>query len=333
MILTDYPSIALVADELTTASLHCEARIKPVGPINHIWRLPLARPDYLLVESAWNGACDRWKYKIASYPDHPARSNRALEKLVAHARDRGIPTVFWNKEDSVHFERFIDSAKLFDHVFTVDVNAIPRYKAVMGPDASVHPLMFAIQPRTHGFNGFNFKHRQANFVGSYSSEAHPKRRRWQDEVFGAACETGLGLAVVDRNSSRKAAHYRYPALAGLEVMPALSHAQTAQVFRDYLASLNVNTVDDSLTMFSRRLVEIIGCGGIAVTNPCPAVDALFSEYCHVVRGADDATELFARLRHGPSSHDLERARAGAEYVGKYHTWAHRLQQIADLVVR
>jgi hypothetical protein len=330
---SEFPCIALVADELTTASLAYDSRVIPVGPVDYRWQLPLAKPDFLLVESAWNGARNRWKYKIASYPQRPERNNHALARLVAAARGRGIPTVFWNKEDGVHFDRFIDSAKLFDHVFTVDANSVDRYKAVMGKDASVHTLMFAIQPRTHGFTGFQFTYRRANFVGSYNSAAHERRRSWQDAMFGAASSSGLGVTAIDRNSERKAATYRYPALPGLDVRPALSHGQTAQVYRDYLVSLNVNTVEDSPTMFSRRLVEIIGCGGIAVTNPSLAVDALFKDYCHVVHSADEALELFARLRHGPSAQDLDRARAGAAYVAQHHTWAHRLRQIAEVVAR
>ena len=46
---------------------------------------------------------------------------------------------------------------------------------------------------------------------------------------------------------------------------------------------------------------------------------------------EEARELFARLRGGPSNHDLERARAGADYVAKHHTWQHRLRQIAEVV--
>ncbi|MBN3789408.1 glycosyltransferase [Burkholderia sp. Ac-20353] len=333
MSIETYPTIALVADGLTSSSLVFDGRIIPVGPCDYRWRLAFARPDYLLVESAWSGLRDRWKYKIAAYPGHPERTNRALVRLVQAAKDRGIPTVFWNKEDSVHFERFVASAKLFDHVFTVDANAVQRYKAVMGENASVHTLMFAIQPRTHGFTGFNFKHRRANFVGSYSSENHVRRRAWQDTLFGAACRSGLGLTVVDRNSGRKASHYRFPALDGLDVRHALRHEQTAQMYRDYVVSLNVNTVEDSPTMFSRRLVEILGCGGIAVTTPAMSVDAMFADFCHVVRNDDEARELFARLRNGPSDRDLERARAGAEHVAAHHTWQHRLQQIAEVLER
>lgn len=325
------PRIALVADDLTCASLSHDAYCMPIGPIDYAWRLRLFRPDFLLVESAWSGRKNRWKYRIASYPTHPERNNRSLVRLVNAARNLGIPTVFWNKEDGVHFERFIGSAKLFDYIFTVDENMVPKYKSIVGDNASVHTLMFAIQPKTHGFNGFNFKYHRANFVGSYNRTCHHERRAWQDMIFSAACESGLGLTVVDRNAERKASVYRFPSLPDLDVFRVVPHRQTAQIYRDYLVSINVNTITDSPTMYSRRLVEILGCGGIAVTSPSAAVDELFKDYCHVAKDGRDARELFARLRYGPSSSDLERARAGAEYVAKFHTWEHRLEEIANVI--
>lgn len=322
--------IALVADALTQSSLEAECDVLTLTPNNYRLLLKRGRPDFLLVESAWQGFGEKWKYRIAAYADHPERNNRALAALVAHARDLGIPTVFWNKEDGVHFERFIASAVLFDHIFTVDENCIPRYRAA-APAASVDTLLFAVQPATHSFSGFDFKHNQSNFVGSYSRHIHNRRREWQDMFFLATLTHGMGLTVIDRNSSRKGGHYRYPELHGLRVLPAVSHAQTAQIYKDYTVSINVNTVEDSATMFSRRLVEILACGGIAVTNPSPAVERYFKDYCHVVHDAEEADHLFRRLKNGPGSDDLERARAGAEYVLREHTWTHRLGEIAAVV--
>lgn len=311
-----------VSDNLTRLSLSDE--------INNSFFLK-SNCELLLVESAWQGRWNRWKYKIASYPDYPHRSNDKLKKLVQKVKDRGIPTVFWNKEDGVHFDRFIDSAKLFDHVFTVDETCIPRYKAVMGQDASIHTMMFAVQPKFHYFDGFNFKHHRANFVGSYSRHIHDIRRQWQDELFKSATDTGLGLTVFDRNSKRKSQNYRYPVYPNMDIKKAVKYPKTGQIYKDYLVSLNVNTITDSPTMFSRRLVEILACGGIAVTTPAESVDNMFAEYCHIVNNEEEMQELFARLKYGPNKDDLERARAGAKYIERYHTWQNRLQQILSLI--
>lgn len=323
--------IALIADELTSTCLSHEANIRCVMPLNYKLLLRFWKPDFLFVESAWHGRRNAWKFKIAAYPDHPKRNNKTLQKVVNYAKALGIPTVFWNKEDGVHFDRFIESAKLFDHIFTVDENCIPKYRTVVDDNVKVNTLTFAVSVKIHNFTGFDFKYNRANFVGSYGHHVHDRRRMWQDMIFGAASKTSLGLSVYDRNSSRKSANYRFPKLPCMDVKPAIKYAYTAQIYKDYLVSLNVNTIEDSATMFSRRLVEIIACGGIAVTNPSPAVERYFKDYCYVVHSQEEVEELFERLKNGPSDTDLERARAGAEYIAREHTWAHRLEEICSLV--
>ncbi|WP_225205313.1 CgeB family protein [Novosphingobium huizhouense] len=320
--------IALVADELTRACLSHECTVLDVAGDDFSALSGAARPDLLLVESAWHGIGGSWKGRIARYPAWMLRSNRRLRALVAKARDLGIPAAFWNKEDGVHFPRFIDSARLFDHVFTVDANCLPRYRAEMGVQARLDVLPFPVQPAFHAFTGFHFERNDANFVGSYSSHVHDARRAWQDMAFRAVLDAGMGLVVYDRNSNRQRQVYRYPDLPGLEVRAAVDHAATAQIYKTNLVSLNVNTVTDSETMFSRRLVEILACGGIAVTSPARSVDASFRDFCHVVSCDEEARALFARLRHGPSAEDLDRAREGARHVLANHTWAQRLDQLA-----
>jgi hypothetical protein len=322
--------VALIADPLTRDCLAHECRIREVTPLNHGLVLRLWRPDLLLVESVWSGRRDAWKYRVAAYPDHPERSNAALRRVVARARDLGIPCVFWNKEDSVHFDRFIESATLFDIICTVDAGCVDRYRERIRRDVLVAPLMFAVQPAIHGFRGIGERRRRACFIGSYSHHIHERRRERQDMLLGAAART-LGLTVVDRNSGRKAAHYRYPSLPDCEVLGHVTHARTADFYRGYLASLNVNTIEDSETMFSRRLVEILACGGLAVTTPSLAVERHLKAYCHVVGSSEEAAALFTRLGEGYTSQDLELMRAGAEHVLRHHTWTQRLESVLGLV--
>jgi len=320
--------IALIADVLTSSCLKERWRVVEVTPWNYRWTLRQGKPDLLFVESAWQGSHERWKYKIAAYPDYPKRTNKALRKVVAYARDLGIPTVFWNKEDGVHFDRFIDSAKQFEYIFTVDENCIPQYLLATEGKAAVASLPFAVESKFHYFDGFNFKRRSANFVGSYSRHIHERRRTWQDMMFDACAQVGMPLTIYDRNSGRSSPNYRYPPLPGLTVNPALPYAETGKIYRENLVSLNVNTIENSPTMYSRRLVEIIACGGIAITNPSLAVDRYFSEYCHVVHDVEQCRELLRRLlKEGPSRQDEERARAGAEEVRKAHSWENRFELI------
>jgi spore maturation protein CgeB len=321
--------VALIADELTRSCLALECQVRDLTPINYKFFLKFWKPDVLFVESAWQGLGNAWKYKIASYQDHPKRNNNSLRSVVSYARDLGIPCVFWNKEDGVHFDRFISSASLFDYIFTVDENCISRYRAAVGPHVAVAPLMFAAQPVIHSPSPNGYVHQRACFVGSFSWHVHDRRRKWQEILFAASSD--VGLTVFDRNSGRRSSYYRYPDLPWLEVRPSVHHTRTPQIYRDYMISLNVNTVEDSGTMFSRRLIEILACAGLAVTTPALSVSRYFKDYCHTVSSLKEAQELFGRLRNGLSANDRQMIAAGAEYILKRHTWTHRLEEIMTVI--
>ncbi|MFC7646076.1 hypothetical protein ACFQX6_39925 [Streptosporangium lutulentum] len=79
------------------------------------------RPELLFVESAWHGNQGRWRYQMTGN-NAPKPELRAL---IDWCRAEGIPTIFWNKEDPPNFDFFIDTAKLFDHVFTCDGDMVP----------------------------------------------------------------------------------------------------------------------------------------------------------------------------------------------------------------
>jgi spore maturation protein CgeB len=325
--------IALISDELTRESLNMENTVEifNITPQNYKKIFTEDFIDFLFVESSWHGYKNSWKFKVASYSNRFWRTNYRLKQVIKYAKKNNIPTVFWNKEDDIHFNRFIESAKLFDHIFTVDENCINKYREIVPKETTINTLMFAVQPKLHYFKDFNFKYNQANFVGSYSHHIHNRRREWQDMMFESATKTDFGLTIYDRNSNRGSKNYRYPNLLNMQVKSAVPYSKTADIYRDYLVSLNVNTIENSPTMFSRRLIEVIACGGIAVTNPTLAVEEHFGEYSYVVRNKEEMDELFNRLKYGASKDDMERMRAGAEFILKKHTWKHRLKEILEVI--
>lgn len=325
--------VALIADDLTRTCFEHECTVLNVTPRNYEAVFRAHRPDFLFVESAWAGWRDQWKYRIASYPEHPERNNAALAQVVQRARDLGVPAVFWNKEDGVHFERFIDSARLFDYVFTVDQRCVERYRTEIAREVFVAPMMFAFQPAFHRFTGFEGRAARACFVGSYSRHIHDARRDRQHMLLETAARS-LGVTIFDRNSDRRSENYRYPELGNMQVRGKVPYERTSDVYKSHLVSLNVNTIEDSATMFSRRLIEIIACGGLAVSTPALAIDTWFRDYCHVVSDAGETSELLQRLKaDGYSPRDREMMAAGAAYVLAHHTYADRIETILDAVGR
>ena len=80
--------------------------------------------------------------------------------------------------------RWEKAAKLFDRVFTVDVDCVPRYVDDLGHDR-VEVLPFAAAPRIHNPiaapDGRTF---DIAFAGTYFAEKHPARREQMEIVVG-----------------------------------------------------------------------------------------------------------------------------------------------------
>ena len=326
--------IALVADYFTTVCLSAECRVKSLTPENYEEVIKNWRSDLLFVESAFHGQNGSWRYLLGRQPKWLRLGRpKAIHRLAALARERGIPTIFWNKDDGAFFEDFIDLAQRFDYVFTTDANCIERYQQCLPSGATAHMLAMAYQPAFHSFSGFNFTRNEVCFVGSYYRRILDQRRMFLDMVFEACEETDMPLNVFDRNHHRFSRHFefKFPAKRQMKIFTGVPYQKTADIYKTHAASLNVNSVTDSETMCSRRLLEILACGGLAVTNRSLAVDRLFQNYCLVAETPSQARELFARLRHGPSKDDLERAEAGAAYVRSAHTWERRLVELSEII--
>ena len=135
--------VGVIMDEFSLLAWGGEFTIVPILPGEES-KLQSLELDLFLVESAWDGNGGAWKYQLTG----GAAPSTALSVIVEQCKQLGIPTAFWNKEDPPHFEDFLDTARLFDFVFTSDVNLVGAYKQALGHDR-VWPLSFAAQPAIH----------------------------------------------------------------------------------------------------------------------------------------------------------------------------------------
>ncbi|HVE10307.1 MAG TPA: glycosyltransferase [Paraburkholderia sp.] len=322
--------IALVTDYFTADCLSAECRVRTMTPANYKDIIGNWKPDLVLAESAFHGVDGSWRYELAKQPALLRLSKpKAIFRLIDYARSVGVPTVFWNKDDGAFFDVFIDVAKAFDYIFTTDKECIGRYRQQVPENVPVNTLIMPYQPAFHYFSGFNFTRKEACFTGSYYRRILNERRRFLDMVFDTCEQHDMRINVFDRNHDRLSRHleFRFPKKSQLHLHEKVPNRETADIYKSHVISINVNSVTSSETMFSRRLVEILACGGIAVTNNSRAVEGYFRDFCHVVNTREEMQELFSRLRHGPSQEDMARAEAGSIYVRENHTWAHRLEQI------
>ncbi len=114
--------VACILDDFTFHQMQQELDLVPVDLEN--WYEPFKEPvDMFLVESFWRGSGGKWA-GIAY--DYNPKERELLRKIVRWCRAAGIPTVFWNKEDPVHFDEFIGLAVEFDHIFTTDSSCVEK---------------------------------------------------------------------------------------------------------------------------------------------------------------------------------------------------------------
>jgi hypothetical protein len=166
--------------------------------------------DLVFVESAWKGNDGAWQYHLTG----TSAPQPVVVEMLAAARASGIPTVFWNKEDPVHFEDFLDVARLFDHVYTTDVGRVEAYREALGHDR-VGVMPFGAQPalhnpvRTHGEG----PGRDVAFAGSWFAHKYPERREQAEMLLGGALDVTprleTGLEIFSRFSGQ-GDQYEFP---------------------------------------------------------------------------------------------------------------------------
>lgn len=313
--------VAAVVDEFTRASLDPEVTLRSLDARTWRLELPVFRPDLLFVESTWRGKRDSWRRKVARYDN---KQDDSLADLVAWCRKKNIPTVFWNKEDPVHFDRFIDAARLFDHVFTSDAGSVLAYERAGCRPGTVHPLMFAVQPAIYHPDDAIERDDRIVFAGSYGEPHFPERRAALELLLDAAA--GLDLRIFDRNAGLPRSDKSFPNRFTPHLRGALDYPALAAEYRRAAVCLNVNSVTDSPTMFSRRVFEMLACGACVVSTPSAGIDAVFGDLVATVDTVGTARAAIRRLIDDDDHRAATSAR-GIREVMLHHTYEHRLREV------
>ncbi|WP_024367331.1 glycosyltransferase [Arthrobacter sp. TB 26] len=312
--------IGIIADQFTLESLSPEADFVVLRPATWKEQLQECPLDALFVESAWEGTEGLWHRKVGYYDDNEFAT---LKSLLAHCNANRIPTIFWNKEDPVHFNRFRVTAKHFDHVFTTDSGCIRKYVVNAGARLkTVASMPFYAQPQLHNILPSKRLYEHAvSYAGSYYGDKYPKRSAELSKLLTAA--KPFGLAVYDRQHLNPDSPYHFPAGLDQCLRGGLTYTETVESYKAHPVHINVNSVDASPTMFSRRVMEIAASGGAVVSGTGEGVEQVLDGLVPVVQGEDEARWLMGEWM----GHEETRARdAWLAYrlVYRGHTAAHRL---------
>ena len=214
------------------------------------------KPDFFFLESAWKGHNYQWEHKIN-------RTDDELLKLLTFCREKNIPTVFWNKEDPVHFNTFLSTAIQCDYVFTTDVDCISNYKSILGHNR-VYLLPFAANPNIHNpIKKFDRK-QGASFAGAYY-----KKYKTRNENFSSivnAIESVIDLDIFDRFFNEQDERYAFPDDFQQYIRGNLPYTEIDKAYKGYDYGINLNTIKQSQSMFARRVYELMASNTAIISN-------------------------------------------------------------------
>lgn len=319
--------VGAILDSFSEACFAPECELISFTPAN--WRevLENADPDLLFVESAWHGNGGAWQYRIASYAN-PAGNE--LDSVLAWCGERGIPTVFWNKEDPPNFDRFVETAVKFDYIFTTDAHCVDAYRKRCGHDR-VAALPFAAQPAIHHPLVKAPRQDKVCFAGTYYADCFPERRRAMENLLRGGVP--FGLDIFDRmhgHTGNDKARFQFPEEFQPYIRGKLDYDAMLEAYRGYRVFLNVNSVSDSPTMFARRVFEILACGAPVVSTPSIGIEKYFGDLVPLVETVEQARAAIGGLMEDPAAW-LRASLQGIRAVMSGHTYGHRLAEVCRTV--
>ena len=274
--------VAMILDEFSYNSFRFECTPVVLTPSNWRNQMETQRPDVFFCESAWSGAdpVERpWKGRVYASSNFDSENRGDLLEILDYCKRNSIPTVFWNKEDPSHYadprHNFVDTALKFDHIFTTDEDCILRYQTDHGAK-SVNVLPFAVQPRL--FNPLVERERSTDviFAGGWYAN-HTKRSEDMEHMFDALVGTKRNLKIYDRFYGDTDPLHMFPARFKGLTHPPVDHADMAAVYKESEIGMTINTVQESRTMFARRIFELMASNTFVVSNWSKGVEELFGK--------------------------------------------------------
>ncbi|MDD6257190.1 glycosyltransferase family protein [Methanobrevibacter boviskoreani] len=322
--------VAIIADQFTYDSYKYEFKAILINPDDWQEKFRIYKPDLFFCESAWDGIASEnnekpWRNKIFKRYDYKDENRKELLKILEYCKNNNIPTIFWNKEDPVHYRTeiwsYADTASEFDYIFTSSEECIKRYKKDYN-HPNVYCLMFAGQPKL--FNPLNLSNETIEypvFAGAYYGENHPQRTEKMNMIFDKVIEEWGDLIIFDRNYYKQ--RFDYPEKYQKYVRPAIKYEETALLYKKMKWGLNLNIVTNSNTMFARRVFELSLTNTLILTNYSKAVERIFRDNVFFFDKMDKLPDFNGSY--------MEKRMNNLYNVLENHTYTNRFKQILDTI--
>jgi len=312
--------IAAIMDEFTFQCYSPECEILRVSKEKWASEIEIFNPEILFIESAWEGNDGQWKGAVA-------KTEKSLVDLVKWCRENNKPVIFWNKEDPIHFDTFLNTARMADYVFTTDADCIPRYKEELGTD-NVFVLPFAAQPTIHNPIEKFERIDRFSFAGAYYTRYVERQKDLR--TFTDVCLTTKGLDIYDRMLNNPDPRYTFPDEYKPFIVGTLKPDEIDKAYKGYKYGINMNSIKQSSTMFARRVFELIASNTLTISNYSCGVRNFFGDLVICTDSGDYLRAKFSDVVMNESEFDKIRL-LGLRKVLSEHTYQLRLRYIISKV--
>lgn len=320
--------VACILDEFSYGSFKDSADMIYLTPRNWKEVVESNEFDMLFVESVWTGFNDSWKYKFVNlHEETPFKinSNKLLTEIIEYFKGKYIPTIFWNKEDPIHYEEFIFVAKKFDYIFTTDSNMIDQYKKDCKHN-NVFTMQFAANLKIHNpINKDIEKIGDFAFAGAWY-ERHEDRKRVTKEILDMF--KNYDLTIYDRHFNKDTnGRNVFPEEYRKYIKGSLPYDEMIKAYKNYNIFLNVNTVLNSPTMYSRRVFELLACGTAIVTTESKGIKNDFKDIV-IFSNEEGCIDGVNKLLEDKEYRDKLSVKSIRKIISK-HTYEHRFNSMVD----
>ncbi|MCK1975497.1 glycosyltransferase [Jeotgalicoccus huakuii] len=314
-------NIGIIADEFLYDSFKDVANFEYISRDNQ----ELKDYDFVIFATSWRGIDNSWDG--SAHPNNEKRQE--MIELVEKYNNKGIPTIFYSKEDPVNYHLFKSLAEHCQYIFTTAVEMVKHYKEYTGND-NVHVLQFGVNPLIHNPVGTRsasaeeFKN-EVLFAGSWLTK-YPVRMSETKKLFDAIVREKAPFTVIDRNFHLGNPRYQFPSKYLSKMAPPVPHDELMNLHKLIRWSINMNSVKYSETMFANRVYELQAFGNILLSNYNTGINNLFPNV-RLVHSDDD----FKVIYNTKEKDLLELQAKGIRNVYNGHTTFHRIQQVANTI--
>lgn len=300
-------NVACILDVFSYRCFGYELNLFPVDLNN--WKSVIDNNsiDMFLCESAWDGNDGAWRGMFINWDTGDTIKQRPLLDLLNYLDECKIPKVFYNKEDPVNFDNFIGLAKrFFDNlscVVTTDEDVVAKYKGMGCTNITAFP--FCCQPVLHNpANRKTDSNMTILFPCTYYAVKYPERCQ---EMRSMIDKHITNIDIYDRQflynkmilqigDNTTVNYYRFPAKYTSRIKGMLDYEQVLQLYKSYRCVMNVNTVTDSPTMFSRRVMEAAASGTTLISNKSDGMKRILGDDVFVWDVPKDADNITRMLK-------------------------------------